>query len=174
MSTTHKRYQLDRTQIQDLLNREFKGSAQIDTVFDNGDILINQGGSFRKMKADDISKLTQRYVHIQEDNATSNVSQTRAAIASSELTQEAYDRSIRKGKRGDGLDSNPFIGRSEAGKVGRQNTFGSPNAVLAGNHAGLPSQREYHQTGLPSSAVRGKVNESNLPSDVEHRAGYRS
>ncbi len=167
MSNTHKRYRMNQEQIQDLLNREFKSSAKIDTMMPNGDVLINQGGSFRKMKAADISRLTQRYVHVGQDNADGNVAQTRSAIASSELTKEAYDAKVAGGSGAHVSGNNPFLGKTEAAKVGGQNTFGSPDVVLSNKHSGLPSSSEYHQTGLPSGTREGReaVKPSGLPSD---------
>ena len=149
MTNTHKRYAMDRQQTQDLLDREYKGSALIDTIMPNGDILINQDGSFRKMKADDVQKLTQRYVHIQEDNAQSNVSKVRGQIASDSLVQEGYDRNIRQGARTDGMDSNPFHGVNA--NRPKASTYGTPDAVKFHGATGLPSATEPASGGLPSS-----------------------
>ena len=141
MSNTHKRYQLNQDQVQAVLDKEFKGSAKIDRVLDNGDILINQGGSFRKMKSDDVSKLVQRHVHIQEYAKENIANQVRGVINSDEIVRDGYDASISA--------ENPFHGKN-ANRPKAQ-TFGSPTAVLSNQNDSLPSQRNPQEHGLPSS-----------------------
>ncbi len=154
MSNTHKRYdKLSRAQVQDLLNREFNGSAQIDSILDNGDVLINQGGSFRKMKLDDVNKLIQKYVHVQEDNAQSNVAKVRAEIAGNPLVAEGYDASIRSGGRGNDT-GNPFHGKNPNRPAA--SGFGSPTEVLSNQHDGLPSQNDPQHHGLPSASYESR------------------
>ena len=110
--------------------------------------------------------LMQRADHVHQDNAESNVTKVRNSM--DEFAREGFNARVTGDINNATVSGgNPFVGRSESQKVGRQSTFGSPSEVLANGRTGLPSDSDSTHYGLPSSNTRGRGHapKSNLPSD---------
>lgn len=154
---------------QQIISTQYSGNT-FDRKLSDGSILLRTAtGGFMKITTKVMAGLVQRADHVHQDHQESNTAKVRNSM--DEFAKEGFDARVTGHIKGQG-EGNP-LAHLKGNAMGR-NMAGSPNEVLANQHAGLPSQREPSSGGLPSSAVRGKVNESNLPSDIEHRAGYRS